>query len=250
MWNYAPLALAGLLFVWVIGQTFITGQLALSQAGYDKVQIPRVLESRYRITDPAGNGVGELSCSLTPQGADIRLDCAGDAGAYDAPAGSGTIKYGRSTINWSATWSTESMGLLDFSYERTYAEAGSSLHASLRDGRLLVGNSSGTQEIAVAPGDLVEYEWAWRVNALKPQVIRSIQAPFAHLMYWDEQSAKWQPALINEILHLTTSELLDLPAGHFQTHAASVGGQSAWYASEHAGPVRFDDGMLIYELEK
>ena len=142
------------------------------------------------------------------------------------------------------------MGLLDFTYERTYAEAGGNLRASLKDGRLVVETSGGTQAIAVSPGDLVEYEWAWRVNALKPQVIKSIQAPFAHLLWWDKQAAKWQPALLTEVLHLTASEPLDLPAGNFETHAARVGGQSAWYANGHAGPVRFDDGMLIYELEK
>jgi hypothetical protein len=70
------------------------------------------------------------------------------------------------------------------------------------------------------------------------------------MQWWDEEAEKSHPALINEVLQLYPPGPLDLPAGHFQAHEARVGGQSAWYANAHAGPVRFDDGVLIYELEK
>jgi hypothetical protein len=69
-------------------------------------------------------------------------------------------------------------------------------------------------------------------------------------MLWrDDRAEKSYPVLRNEVLHLYKTEPLDLPAGHFQAHRASLGGQSAWYADNHAGPVRIDDGILIYELE-
>jgi membrane protease YdiL (CAAX protease family) len=250
LWNYSPLAVVGLLYLGVVGLTVMTSHITLSQAGYNRVQIDRVLESRFRITNQAGDKVGEMNCKITPQGSSIRLDCAGNVRAYEVPTRTGSIKYGNHTIAWSATWNTDTMGLDDFIYERTYEEAGNNLRAAVQDGRLVVENSAGRQEIALSPGDLVEYEWAWRVNALKPQFFTSIQAPFAYMLWWDERANKSHPALINEVLRLYQSEPLDLPAGKFQAHKASLGGQSAWYANDRAGPVRIDDGTLIYELEK
>jgi membrane protease YdiL (CAAX protease family) len=250
LWNYSPLAVAVLLYLGIIGVTLMTSHIALSQAGYNRVKIDQVLESSFRISNQAGDKVGEMNCKLTPQGSNILLDCAGNVRAYDVPTGTGDIRDGNHTIAWSAIWNTNTMGLLAFQYERTYEETGSNLHATVRDGRLVVENSAGTQEIALSPDDLVEYEWAWRVNALKPQFFTSIQAPFAYLLWWDERVEKSHPTLRNEVLYLYKTEPLDVPAGQFQAHRASLGGQSAWYADDHAGPVRIDDGMLIYELEK
>jgi membrane protease YdiL (CAAX protease family) len=249
-WNYSPLAVVGLLYLGIVALTLTTGHITLSQAGYNKVQIDQVLESRFQITSHMGDRLGDMDCKLTPKGSNVRLDCAGDAEAFEDQTDTENIQYGKQTIIWSATWSTETMGLLDFIYERTYEETGNNIHATVENGRMVVEYSAGTQEIVLSPDDLVEYEWAWRVNALKPQFFTSIQAPFAHMLWWDERANKSHPALMNEVLHLYQSEWIDLPAGHIQVHKASVGGQSAWYANDHAGPVRIDDGMLIYELEK
>jgi hypothetical protein len=253
LWNYSPLVGAGLVYLWVAVSTLtaalVTGQITLKQAGYDTVRIDQVLESRFRITNQAGDDVGEMNCKITPQGSDIRLDCAGEVRAYDVKTSTGQFKDEDHTTAWSATWNTNTMDLLDFSLERTYEESGRNFRAAVKDGRLVVDDSTGMQDIALSPGDLVEYEWAWRITVLKPQFITSIQAPFAHLLWWDSQAGKSYPSLKTEVLHLSRSEPLDLPAGQFQASKASVGGQVAWYAKEHAGPIRIDDGMLIYELE-
>ena len=247
--NYSPLAVVGLLYLVIIGLTLLTGQITLSQAGYNQVQIDQALESRFRITTQTGDSVGKMLCRITPRGSNILLDCAGNVGAYDVKTSTGYFKEGDHSISWSATWDTNTMGLVDFAYERTYTEDGSNFHASIKDGRLVVENSEGMQEVTLSPSDLVEYEWAWRVNALKPQIIRSIQAPFAHMSWWDEQARKSYPVIRNEVLHLFGSEPLTLPAGQFQAQKESLGGQSAWYTKDHSGPVRIDDGTLIYELE-
>jgi hypothetical protein len=237
------------LYLGIIGWTLMTSRITLSQAGYNKVQINQVHESKFRISTQAGDKVGEMDCKLTPQGSNILLDCAGNVMAYEVSTSTGAIKEGNHSTSWSATWDTNTMGLLDFQYDRTYSETGSNLHAALKDGRLVVENSAGRQEITLSPSDLLEYEWAWRVNALKPQFFTSIQAPFAYMLWRDERAGNSHPALRSEVLHLYKSEPLDLPAGHFQAHRASLGGQSAWYTNDHAGPVRIDDGALIYELE-
>ena len=140
------------------------------------------------------------------------------------------------------------MDLLTFTYERSYENTASNFRAIIQDGQLVVDDSKGTQTISLSPDTLVEYEWAWRANALKPQVVKSIQAPFVYLSLWDEETQKSSPTFRNEILHIYSSQPLTLPAGQFQAYKSELGGQSAWYTSGHAGPIRFEDGMLIYEL--
>jgi membrane protease YdiL (CAAX protease family) len=54
LWNYSPLMVAGLLFVWVIGQTFITGKITLSQAGYNRVQIEQEMSRPMKFRPAAG----------------------------------------------------------------------------------------------------------------------------------------------------------------------------------------------------
>jgi hypothetical protein len=250
LWNYSPMAIAGLIYLGITLQTLMTAQITLSQAGYNQVHIDHVFESRFRITNQAGDEVGGMNCTLTPQGSNIRLNCAGNVRAYEGTITNGDFKDEDHTIDWSATWDTNTMGLLDFTYARTCSEAGNNFRAAVKDGRLMVENSVGTQEIALSPSDLVEYEWAWRVQALKPQLIPSIQAPFAYLFWRDEQTGNTYPVLKNEVLHLFQTEPLNIPAGQFQAHKASLGGQVVWYADGHAGPVRIEDGMLIYDLEK
>jgi membrane protease YdiL (CAAX protease family) len=252
LWNYmySPLAVVWLIYLWVTWQTPMSAQITLNQAGYNKVHIEQVLESRYQITNQAGDKVGEMYCTITPQGSNIRLDCAGNVGTYEVTTSLGHFKDEEHTTAWSAIWDTNTMDLLDFSYERTYAEAGSNFRAIVKDARLAVENSTGTQEIALSPGDLVDYEWAWRVQVLKPQISKHIQAPFAYLSWWDAQAGKSYPVLRNDVLNLFSSAPLDLPVGQLRAQKESLGDQSAWYVQDHAGPVRIDDGILIYELEK
>jgi hypothetical protein len=54
--------------------------------------------------------------------------------------------------------------------------------------------------------------------------------------------------LQDEVLHLYRSAPLDLPGGRVQAHKSTLDGQAAWYTADHAGPVRLEDGKLIYEL--
>jgi hypothetical protein len=227
-----------------------TGQITLAQAGYDKVQISQTIESRFRIADQGGNDVGQMVCTITPVDSNIRLDCTSQVRAYEVNTSSGFFKDGGHHADWSATWDPNSMNLLDFSFERTYADAVANVHAVVKDGRLDVETAAATQELAVSPDTLMEYEWAWRVNALRPQVFTSIQSPFCYLLLWDEKAGTSYPVLQTEILHLTASSWIDLPAGRVKASKASLGGQAAWYAQDYTGPARFEDGMLIYEQVK
>lgn len=253
LWNYSPLMGASLAYLWVAGSALtaalVTGQITLKEAGFQTVHIDQALESRFRITNRAGDDVGDMNCEIAPLGSNIRMHCVGKVGAYDIKTSKGHFKDEDYTTAWSATWDANSLDLLDFTFERTYEEAGSNVRAAVKNGRLVVESSAGMQDIALSPGDLVAYEWAWRINALRPQVITSIQAPYAYLTWWDTQTRQSHPALKVEVLRLSGSEPLDLPAGRLQAWKASVGGQEAWYAKEHGGPVRIDDGVLTYELE-
>ena len=194
--------------------------------------------------------MGDMICTITPQGSYLVLDCAGEVGAYEVTTSAGDFSDEEHSIAWAATWDTSSMELVDYAFERNYQAAGSNIRATLEEGQLAVEYAAGTQVIPVSPSDLVEYEWAWRVNALRPQIYRSIQAPLAYLLWSDEEMGEFHPALRDEILQLYGTESLDLPAGQVRAHKAHLGEQWAWYMSGHAGPVHIDDGTLIYELEE
>jgi membrane protease YdiL (CAAX protease family) len=249
-YTYSPLGIIGLIFLWIAWQTLNTTQITLDQAGYNQVHIEQVFESRYQITDRAGNKVGEMTCTITPQGSNIHLDCAGNVEAYDVVNELGHFKDAEHATAWSATWDTNAMSLLDFSYERAYPDAGGDFRAVLTDGRLVVESSTGTQETTLSPRVLVEYEWAWRVQALKSQISKRILAPFAYLNRWDDQAGNSYPVVRDEVLHLSGSAPLALPAGQFQGQKESLGSQSAWYVQGHVGPVCIEDGSLVYELEE
>ena len=250
--DYSPLLASGLIYLGVAALTVTqlagTGMISLQEAGYDEVRIPQALESRFRITTQAGAEAGQVVCTIQPQGANFRLDCKGDVGGYDVATGGSLLKEGNQTLTWSATWSGDTMDLLDFTFERTCQETAGNFGAVLKEGRLVVEDSTGAQELAVSPDVLLAYEWAWRTHALKPQVVSSIRAPFVYLSLEDEENGSG-PALKEEVLHLYRSQRLDLPAGQVQARKSTLGGQAAWYTNDHAGPVRLDDGELIYELE-
>jgi hypothetical protein len=70
--------------------------------------------------------------------------------------------------------------LLDFTFQRTYPEAADNFRAALRNGRLVVKDSTGEQELTPTPDVRLPYEWAWRTQELKSQiVVSSIRAPLA-----------------------------------------------------------------------
>jgi hypothetical protein len=182
--DYAPLAGAGLVYLAIVGYTLVTslttGLITLEQAGYNTVSVEQVLESRFRITNQAGDAVGQMACTITPQGQDLRLACASQVSDYDITTPTGHFKDAAHTAAWSATYAVTGMDLLAYSYERTYP-TGSSFRATLMDGRLIVDDGAGVQELPVTPDVLVEYEWAWRTNALRPQWFTTIQAPYVDL---------------------------------------------------------------------
>jgi membrane protease YdiL (CAAX protease family) len=250
LWNYWPLMLAGALFLGVAALNVSTSQVTLGQAGYNAVKIEKVLENRFQIKNEAGENVGEMTCTITPQSPNIWLDCAGNIGAYDVETNDGHFSDSDHTVRWTATWNATTMDLLEFSYERAYAEGGNDFRATLKEGRLVVESPAGTQELDVSPADLVDYEWAWRTNALKPQLVRSIQTPYVYLSLWDAEVGAASPALRDETLQLYSAEPITLPAGQLSAQKSTLGGQSAWYAKDHPGPIRLDDGVLIYELEQ
>jgi hypothetical protein len=253
-WDYLPLIGVGLIYLGVSGWTAIaslfTGQITLAQAGYDKVQISQTIENRFRIADQGGNDVGQMVCTITPVDSKIRLDCTSQVRAYEVNTSFGFFKDGDHHAAWSVTWDSNTMNLLDFSYERAYADAAANVRAIVKDGRLVVETAAAIQELAVSPDTLMEYEWAWRVNALRPQVFTSIQSSFCYLLQWNEQAGKSSPMLKTKILRLTASDWIDLPAARVKASKASLGSQVAWYAKDYTGPARFEDGMLIYEQVK
>jgi membrane protease YdiL (CAAX protease family) len=254
LWNYWPLLGAGSLYLWfawsTLAATFGTGLITLKQAGYNHVVLNQVYYSQFQISNQAGEEVGEMICTIAPQDSMIHLDCSSTVRAYEIQIKTGYFKDGEHSADWSATWDPNTMDLVEFNYARIYTNPESNLLATYQNNQLAVESSTETQVVSFSPDTLLEYEWAWRTNALKPQIITSIQAPFCYLYPWNEQVGRPRPTLKTEVLHLYGSQPLTLPTGQFMAQKSTLGGQMAWYTKDHTGPVRLEDGMLIYELTK
>jgi membrane protease YdiL (CAAX protease family) len=239
LWDYWPVIAVIAFYVWstvLPASSLFSGKLALSQAGYDHVHIDRVLKSRFRILDRAGNEAGEMTCTITPLDTQFRLDCASQFRDADRAQ------------SWSACYRGDTMEMTAFAFERAGMAPDRDLRAALEDGRLVVRSSGREQEIEVAATDLVEYEWAWRTQALRPQFFHDIEAPFAYLRWDDPGTGNASPALRMENLHIGQREEVDLPTGRVAANKSTLGGQAAWYIRDQAGPARLDDGLFTYEL--
>lgn len=95
--------------------------------------------------------------------------------------------------SWSVTWEADSMDLLHYQFERIYEQADWNFAASVADGELVVWTPAGTQRLEVTPDVLLEYEWAWRMNALRPQGLTTIRAPFCYLSRWNDAAGRPVP---------------------------------------------------------
>ncbi len=251
---YWPLVAAFLLYLGVAGLTLAASQpkVEASPVGYFPPQIDRVLESTYQINNPAGDMVGEMTCRITPQAAVFGVECQRTVTGFELRTlGSYYFEVDHTAV-WSATWDARTLNLQQFSFERKSATGGG-FSAGVTGSYLNVSNPNGENQLGLSEPYLLEYEWAWRAAALQVNSGERYKVKFGRLLFWDQKQQKSAPALTDEILTVGPFETLNLPAGRFDARKISVAGQSAWYAvPDNNIPrlVQWDDGMLIYSLEK
>jgi hypothetical protein len=247
---------AGLLYLAVAGltlaATFLPGLNPSTNITYQPPRIVAPIDSRYQITDRAGQTVGELTCRVTPLGTKVSLDCSSSIQGYEVKLPSSYFKDVDHTDAWRVVWDGTTFAPLEYSFERKTPD-GSVYSAEVKDGKLVTTSPAGTDQADLPENFLVEYEWAWRVNDLNADIGSVYRVPFGYLLRWDQAQKKALPTFKDEILHVYPVETLDLPAGRFEAWKVTVAGQAAWYARDDTGyprPVQFDDGMVIYSLVK
>ncbi len=254
---YWPLLGAGLLYLGVAWATLASSPL-LSKMGpaaevsYNFPTIDHTSVSRYQITNRAGDVVGELSCMLTPQGAQFKLDCTRTIKAYQVQLGNSYYADGDHTAIWTAVWDSKTVDLLSFRFERK-ATDGSGFQFTIKDGELITTSPEGEDRTPVKGSTLLDYEWPWRLYLLKTELGPRFKVSHGYAMRWDEQLKKSLPTLNEELISLSPMETLTLPAGSFRAWKVSLAGQAAWYAENDPDaprPVQFNDGMVTYSLQK
>lgn len=253
--NYWPLLGAGLLY---LGVAYLTLAVSASQPipttklEFYSPRIEAPIESRYQIVNRGGEHVGELVCKITPQGARFRLDCTRTTRAYEVKLPSSYFADDGHTATWNAIWDSQTFDLLEFSFELRNS-AGFWRQADLKEGKLISTFAEGSLQADFLQNALLEFEWFWRVNALKANVNQVLRVPFGYLLRWNESQKKSFPTVATEVLSIHPLETLSLPAGQFEAWSVTVAGQTAWYArkdSSYPRPIQFDDGMVIYSLVK
>ena len=260
---YWPLIGAMLLYLGVVGLTLRVTQpkpQELLAVKYFPVNIERTVESSYQIVNRAGDVVGEMTCELIPQSTQFEVDCEREVRGFELRTlGSYYLEVDH-TATWSATWNARTLDLQEFKFERKSVTGGgfsaalSESAAGVNGGQTLsVSSPNGDGTLELSEPFLLEYEWTWRAAALQANSGERYRVPFGRMLLWNEQQQKSAPALNEETLTVGAFETLNLPAGQIKARKMSVAGQSTWYAvAEGSIPhlVQWDDGVLIYMLEK
>jgi membrane protease YdiL (CAAX protease family) len=254
--NYWPLLGGGVLYLAVAGLTLVVSLYpeltASSQVTYTPPKIAAPLDTRYQITNRAGEAVGELKCRVAPQEGKFSLDCSGSARSYEAHLGSSTWIDREHTLSWSAAWDAQTVDLLSYSFERKQADGGG-YRVELRGKNLAIEQGEDSSQVLLPDDSLVAYEWLWRAGVISSDAVLAYKVPFGYLQKYDASLGKSLPILQTELLRLYPVDTVTVPAGHFETWKANLGGQTAWYARNEqvpGGPVQFDDGMVVYQLVK
>ena len=252
--TYWPLLAGGLIYLIVAGLTLASslfpGLLGMAELHYNPQRIDAPVESRYQVTNRAGDVVGEMTCVITPENDQFSLDCVREIKGYQIQTPTGFFADGDHTAEWKARWDAQSLQLVDFSWQRKDT-AGHNFDVVLQDGALSATDSTRTDVAQLAEDSWIEYEWAWRANTLEPEGGSLWQTSFGYLQLWDEREKDSTPTVKNEIVQITQVDGLQLPAGTFDAWKVSVGGQAAWYGKNDSGyprPIQFDDGMVLYSL--
>lgn len=231
--TYWPLLVAGVLYVGVgvvtLGASLTPKYQAASEATYGFPSVSAPVSSVYAITNKGGQPVGEMACTLRPQGGNVRLDCTRTIRAYEYKAGNSFYKDGNHADTIGVTWDGKTMALVDFTLERK-GEEGSYTSSTVKNGTLTTTDSSGADSIALPESGLVEFEWAWHATLLKADWGEAFSMPFARLMMWDESKQKSVPVLRTEIMTVGAEETLALPQGGVATRKLTLANLAAWYA--------------------
>lgn len=249
---YWPLIIAGLLYLVIVGITFFS---SLPKAAKTLVFTPPALESpletRYQAVNRAGDVVGEMECTFTPNDNTFTLDCSEDIKAYEVRIDNSMWSDSGHSAELHAVWDGDSMQLLQYRKVGSY-DGGGEQTSQIKDGSLITTSFFDSYEpLSLSCAELVEYEWVWRVNHLDTSEGSLFETPFVYLMRWDDTLKKSLPILQTETLKLQGNETITVPAGEFKTSKVTLDGQSAWYLAEENNyplPIQFDDGMVTFSL--
>ena len=260
---YWPLIGAMLLYLGVVGLTLRVTQpkpQELLEVKYFPVNIERTVKSSYQIVNKGGDIVGKMTCELVPLSSEFEVDCEREVRGFELRTlGSYYLEVDHTAI-WSATWNARTLDLEEFRFDRKSVTGGgfsvvfSGSTADVNGTRTLnVTSQNGDGTLELSEPFLLEYEWAWRAAALQANSGERYRVPFGRMLVWNDQQQKSAPALNEETLTVGPFETLNLPAGKIEARKMSIAGQSTWYAVvEGSIPrlVQWDDGMLVYLLEK
>lgn len=253
---YWPLIVAFLLYAAVVTLPFFMPTVqntAYAALKFNPSQIETPVESRYQAVNRAGEVVGEMDCTVAPQGDTFSLDCSETIQPYEVKKGNSLWTDLGHSATWHVTWSSADFSTLDYQYESSFDKGGGFTSELINGSLITTATYDEVEPIALEGNPLLQFEWAWKAGNLDETEGPLFSTPYVYLMRWDNDLQKSLPLVQTETLEIQGNETLTTPAGEFETRKITLGGQTAWYEVEDAGsprPVQFDDGMLIYSLMK
>ncbi len=274
----AWLARAWPLFIAIPVYLFMIGMEALLGLSPEALALGRTVELgaapwnhpvkwAYEVRNVLDEPVGQMTCSLVPEGMTFVLTCHRQQSAYEADTGSG-IYYGDDVDeHFTARWQQHDLHLLSFelgtqgslgSRELVVLPRGDTVQVTISAGTGPVEHYSLLIEMPSPPLPeqdrevlLLEYdEWPWRLSALPFQVFYAARSPMLTPYILQNTSGDGYPVVELTYVTVLGAEPIATPAGAFIVWRVQVGDKLvAWY---HVEPpytlVAFDNSIETWEL--
>jgi len=197
----------------------------------------------YNLFNVANEQVGQVACTLTPQGSAIAFQCSTWQKHFEVKQGSSNYAGGRYELEQSGRWEASSMRLLEAQLH--FAGEYSGWTAQVAPGANGLSLSLNEGAPTALPADVViAAEWPWRLMAL----------PFDQMGYFGsrlnllrlgagDETGLTEPSAV---LIAAQEDLPTPPAGHMLAWKVTLGKQTAWYsvAAPHT-LLRYNDGYGV-----
>jgi membrane protease YdiL (CAAX protease family) len=253
---YWPLLAAGVVYLVFAGMTLaqalIPGLVPVTDDSYGSSFITAPVENRYEIRNRGGEVVGEMTCTLSPNGMYTHLACDSATRAYEVRVDNSTYIDGGHSDTLQVKWESNGMQLVQFELQRTHAD-GATMRSYTEGGRLVTEFTGETQSVEIPQYALLEMEWFWRATVLKANTGQALKLPYVSLLAWDPEQQQAIPSVTDEVLRVAADETLPLGGTEVAVRKLVLGDRTLWVARDDATagitrPAQMDDGMVTYTL--
>lgn len=237
----------------VMTNSLVLGLVPVTDDIYGDSSITAPVVSSYEIQNRGGEVIGEMICTLTPNGIYTDLDCTHIVQRYEVRVRDKLYMGVEHDATLQIRWLSSGMEMIQFDYEQ-HNPNGSTFHAYTDDGKLVTVFWDEPHSVDIPEHALLELEWFWHSSVLKADTGQALKIPYLSLRAWDSEQRQLVPAVEEMVLRVRADETLTLQNGEIvDARKITMGDMTVWIAYEDiaAGvtrPIKIDFRSETYIL--